>query len=215
MAVSCGYSAPGFYPAVVVFFFAAVFGFTKLHVSVSGQQISTACTTSLISTFTPCFDYLTGSSNGGSGPSGDCCTTFASLISSSTQCACLILTGNVPVSFRLFNKTLALSLSPLCGRTSVPLQCNYAVGAPLPGPGPVSYGPSLPPLPPQPPLPAGSVDSPPPSLSPPGIASPPSIADTPLKQRPLIFPNSDEKLSAVNFLSIVLISFILPLNYVL
>ncbi|KAK8954862.1 hypothetical protein KSP39_PZI002837 [Platanthera zijinensis] len=189
MAVSCGYSAPGFYPAVVLFFFAAVFGFTKLHVSVSGQQISTACTTSLINTFTPCFDYLTGSSNGGSGPSGDCCTTFASLISSSTQCACLILTGNVPVSF----SRGSTSSRPRAGQLWA-LPSSAATSAPLP---------------------AGSVDSPPPSLSPPGIASPPSIADTPLKQRPLIFPNSDEKLSAVNFLSIVLISFILPLNYVL
>ncbi|KAL0911876.1 hypothetical protein M5K25_017807 [Dendrobium thyrsiflorum] len=199
----------------IFFFFLFFFFFFFFTSAVNGQQISTACTSSLISTFTPCFNFLTGSTNGG-GQSGDCCSSLASLVSNSVQCACLILTGNVPLTLP-FNKTISISLTQLCGSRSVPVQCSTAVGAPLPGPGPVSYAPSLPPLPPQPPLPSVNVDSPPPpittsSQTPSAIASPPSINETPENLRPLLLPSSAAKISMVHSLSILLIS-VVALKY--
>lgn len=99
---------------------------------VSGQA-STACTAALISSFTPCLNYITGSINGGGSPSADCCKAFGSVITSSTDCACLILTGSVPFSLPI-NRTLAISLPRVCGSTSVPLQCT-GTSMPLPSPG--------------------------------------------------------------------------------
>ncbi|KAH0457699.1 hypothetical protein IEQ34_013014 [Dendrobium chrysotoxum] len=214
------------------FFFLVIFFFFSAHLpSSKGQQVSTQCTGLLLRSFTPCLNFLTGSTNGGGSPSSECCKSLGSLISSSTQCACLVVTGSVPLSVP-FNKTLAISLPRLCKSTSVPLQCSPAVGSPIPGPGPTSYSPSLPPLPPQSYTPpAGVADSPPPSgvpssLSPPAITSPPSTPTTPADQgsspggssqggssqggssqglQPLILPNSAFKISTVHS-SIVVMS---------
>lgn len=89
---------------------------------VSGQ-ITTACASSLISSFTPCLNYLLGSTNGGGSPTAECCKSLASLVGSSASCACLILTGNVPFNLPI-NRTLAISLPRLCRSPSVPLQCT-------------------------------------------------------------------------------------------
>ncbi|KAF8388087.1 hypothetical protein HHK36_026753 [Tetracentron sinense] len=110
--------------------------------SVNGQII-TPCTASMITSFTPCFNFITGSSGNGSAPTSDCCGTLKSLVSSSMDCACLIVTGNVPFQLPI-NRTLAISLPRACKMGGVPLQCK-ASGTPLPAPGPVSLGPTLPP----------------------------------------------------------------------
>ncbi|XP_060181715.1 non-specific lipid transfer protein GPI-anchored 16-like [Lycium barbarum] len=108
-------------------------------------QINTACTGSILSTFTPCFNYLTGSSGNGSSPTEDCCNSLKSSMSGSIDCVCLIVTGNVPVSIP-FIRTLALSLPQACN-TGVPVQCS-ASGVPLPPPGPALFVPSPAPAPP-------------------------------------------------------------------
>ncbi|WCJ21564.1 Bifunctional inhibitor/lipid-transfer protein/seed storage 2S albumin superfamily protein [Euphorbia peplus] len=113
-----------------------------LLVSVNGQ-ISTPCTSSLISSFTPCINFITGSSNNGTSPTRSCCNALASVMSTSTDCACLLITANVPVQLPI-NRTLALSLPRACRMSGVPLQCK-ASGTPLPAPGPVLLGPTLPP----------------------------------------------------------------------
>ncbi|KAL0370500.1 UNVERIFIED_CONTAM: hypothetical protein Sangu_0368100 [Sesamum angustifolium] len=77
-------------------------------------QISTPCTTSVISSFTPCFNYLTGSSGAGSSPTQDCCNSLRSLMTDNVDCACLIITGNVPVSIPFINANLAISLPRVC-----------------------------------------------------------------------------------------------------
>jgi hypothetical protein len=41
----------------------------------------------------------------------------------STSCACLILTGNVPLGLPI-NRTLAVTLPKACNSMSVPLQCK-------------------------------------------------------------------------------------------
>ncbi|TYI48978.1 hypothetical protein E1A91_D12G003800v1 [Gossypium mustelinum] len=122
-------------------------GFKVLHliailstlsmVSVNGQ-ISTACTASMISSFTPCLNFITGSSgNGSSSPTQGCCGSLKSLMSTSMDCACLIITASVPFQLPI-NRTLALSLPRACNMGGVPVQCK-ASGTPLPAPGPVPF----------------------------------------------------------------------------
>ncbi|XP_073024162.1 non-specific lipid transfer protein GPI-anchored 16-like isoform X1 [Primulina eburnea] len=106
----------------------------------ANAQISTPCTSSMINSFSPCLNYVTGSSASGSSPTHDCCNSLESLVSGSMDCACLIITGNVPVSVPFVNRSLAISLPRVC-KTSVPLKCK-ASGDPLPAPGPVLFGPS-------------------------------------------------------------------------
>ncbi|XVE73101.1 hypothetical protein DITRI_Ditri11bG0090600 [Diplodiscus trichospermus] len=113
-------------------------------ISVKGQ-ISTACTASMISTFTPCLNFITGSTSNGTSPTQGCCGSLKSLMSSSMDCACLIITANVPFQLPI-NRTLALSLPRACNMGGVPVQCK-ASGTPLPAPGPVPFllPPTLPP----------------------------------------------------------------------
>ncbi|KAF5741914.1 50S ribosomal protein L24 [Tripterygium wilfordii] len=102
-----------------------------LVISVNGQ-ISTPCTASMISSFTPCINFITGSTNNGSTPSSSCCNSLKSLMDTSRDCACLLITASV--SFQLpINPTLGISLPRACNMSGVPLQCK-ATGSPLPAP---------------------------------------------------------------------------------
>ncbi|GER24850.1 lipid-transfer protein [Striga asiatica] len=105
-------------------------------------NINTPCTSSMIQTFTPCLNYVTGSSSTGSSPTQDCCDSLKALMAKGVDCGCLIVTGNVPISTIPFiNRNLAISLPRMC-QSSVPVQCK-ASGDPLPAPGPVLLGPTL------------------------------------------------------------------------
>ncbi|KAK8509923.1 hypothetical protein V6N12_001991 [Hibiscus sabdariffa] len=149
-------------------------------VSVKGQ-ISTACTASMISTFTPCLNFITGSSgNGTSSPTQGCCGSLKSLMSSSMDCACLVFTANIPLQLPI-NRTLALSLPRACNMGGVPVQCK-ASGTPLPAPGPVPFllPPTLPPTAASPLSPGASKASVPES-------------DTPLDLAPASPPEDDEE----------------------
>ncbi|KAL6990538.1 hypothetical protein U1Q18_041722 [Sarracenia purpurea var. burkii] len=107
-------------------------------------QVSTPCTASMISTFTPCINFVTGSSSNGASPTAGCCDSVKSLLSNSMDCVCLIVTGNVPFPLP-FNQTLAISLPQVC-KSSVPIQCQGS-SVQLPAPGPVLFGPIVSPLP--------------------------------------------------------------------
>ncbi|OAY67864.1 Protein YLS3 [Ananas comosus] len=171
---------------------------------ISGQ-VASSCTSSLISSFTPCFNFLTGSTNGGGGgsPTADCCKSLAGVITGSTSCVCLILTGNVPFGLPI-NRTLAISLPRICSSMSVPLQCND-VATPLPGPGSsIAFGPALPPLAPMPPqssIPPLTTFSPPEATSPSPSSSVEPVAQSPTTgdrgvnqgQRPLVLSSSATK----------------------
>ena len=89
----------------------------------ASAQITTACSSSLISSFTPCLNFITGSTNGGGSPTSGCCDALGSLITSSTDCMCLIVTGNVPFNLPI-NSALAITLPRLCNSQSVPFQCK-------------------------------------------------------------------------------------------
>ncbi|XP_062208557.1 non-specific lipid transfer protein GPI-anchored 20-like [Phragmites australis] len=86
----------------------------------SGQGAALSCTASLVSSFTPCLDFIT---NGTASPTADCCRSLGALVNASTGCACLILTGNMPLGVPI-NRTLAVTLPKACNSMSVPLQCQ-------------------------------------------------------------------------------------------
>ncbi|XP_019188362.1 PREDICTED: vegetative cell wall protein gp1-like isoform X2 [Ipomoea nil] len=96
-------------------------------------QINTPCTNSIVSSFTPCFNYITGSgANGSSSPTQDCCDSLKSIMTNMIDCACLIITGNVPLSIP-FVRTLVLNLPLQQCSSGVPVQCKGS-GAPLSAP---------------------------------------------------------------------------------
>ncbi|KGN47903.1 protein YLS3 [Cucumis sativus] len=109
--------------------------------SVEGQ-IPYPCTTSMINNFTPCFNAITGSSSNGSSQQESCCTSLRSLSGTSMDCACLLLTANVPVPLPI-NAALGLILPSSCNISNLPAQCK-ATGSQLPSPGPISLGPTAP-----------------------------------------------------------------------
>ncbi|KAK3040559.1 hypothetical protein RJ639_029005 [Escallonia herrerae] len=135
-------------------------------------QISTPCTSTMITSFTPCMNFVTNSSTNGSSPTAACCDSLKSITSNGTDCLCLIATGSVPFQIPI-NRTLAISLPRACNMPGVPLQCK-ASGVPIPAPGPVALGPSLSPKTSPSSSPAGSTvpGSTPPALAPEADATP-------------------------------------------
>ncbi|KAK3149093.1 hypothetical protein QOZ80_3AG0212860 [Eleusine coracana subsp. coracana] len=158
-------------------------------------QVATSCTSMLITTFTPCLNFVTGSTNGGGSPTEQCCGSLAEMVRTGADCACLILTGNVPFSLPI-NRTLAISLPRLCNSMSVPLKCRDTA-AQIPAPGPIAFSPGLPPLPPSPPEPSVEPDSPP--------AMSPAADSTPISQRPVLMPSSARKSSHVSVTAVAIV----------
>ncbi|XP_057440653.1 non-specific lipid transfer protein GPI-anchored 16-like [Lotus japonicus] len=109
-------------------------------------QISTPCTTALMSTFTPCANIITGSTNNGFAPPSTCCDSLRSLMNTNMDCACLVISANAPLFQLPINQVLALSLSRACNINGIALQCK-ASGSPLPAPGPAIFGSNNPTLP--------------------------------------------------------------------
>ncbi|KAK7244644.1 hypothetical protein RIF29_39469 [Crotalaria pallida] len=121
-------------------------------VNLVNGQISTPCTTSMISSFTPCANFITGSTNNnnnnGAIPSNTCCDSLRSLMSTSMDCACLVISANAPIlPGNFINQALALSLAQACDINGVSAQCK-ASGSPLPAPGPAILGSNSPTIPP-------------------------------------------------------------------
>ncbi|KAL8029061.1 hypothetical protein ABFS82_14G200900 [Erythranthe guttata] len=194
------------------------------------QIISTPCTSSVITTFTPCINYVTGSSGTASSPTKDCCDSLKSVMTNNMDCVCLIVTGNVPFSLPFLNANLAISLPRVC-QNSVPLQCQ-ASGIPLPAPGPVLFGPPQPrPRPPSPaPSPTHAHAPSPHSYSPKAskavaaVAAPPPTGSLDIAPaappefpegrsenpwiRPVVNPNSASSSSTVSSPSLVVLTFI-------
>nr|XP_027063590.1 lysine-rich arabinogalactan protein 19-like isoform X2 [Coffea arabica] len=153
-------------------------------------QISTPCTSSIISSFTPCLNYLTGSSANGGSPTAQCCDSLKSLMTDSVECGCLIVTGNVPVSVPFISRPLVISLPRAC-KTGVPLRCK-ATGVPLPAPGPALFRPPPAPVASSPLSPKGSTLSRP---TPAPVASSPHSPKGPALFRPTRAPVSSSPLS--------------------
>lgn len=87
-------------------------------------QISTPCTTALMSTFTPCANIITGSTNNGFAPPSTCCDSLRSLMNTNMDCACLVISANAPLFQLPINQVLALFLSRACNINGIALQCK-------------------------------------------------------------------------------------------
>jgi hypothetical protein len=89
-------------------------------------QISTPCTASMISSFTPCANYITGSTNynGLITPSSSCCDSLQSMMSTSMGCACLLITANVPFQLPPINRVLSFFLPQSCNLNGFHAQCK-------------------------------------------------------------------------------------------
>ncbi|XP_071729569.1 non-specific lipid transfer protein GPI-anchored 20 isoform X2 [Rutidosis leptorrhynchoides] len=101
------------------------------------SQISTPCSASMLTSFTPCLNFIANStSTSGTTPTSDCCNSLKNITSGGTDCLCLIVTGSVPFQIPI-NRTLAISLPRACRMPGVPLQCK-GVGTFGPTPSPSS-----------------------------------------------------------------------------
>ncbi|WMV47764.1 hypothetical protein MTR67_041149 [Solanum verrucosum] len=123
-------------------------------IQVSGQ-ISTACSSAMLSSFSPCINFM--SNNGSGSPTSACCQSLKDLTASGKDCLCLIVTGNVP--FKIPNRNVAITLPKACNKDSVPIECKGS-STPLPAQGPAALSPSgsprfRNPRPPQAPSPDG------------------------------------------------------------
>ncbi|KZV31614.1 non-specific lipid-transfer protein-like protein [Dorcoceras hygrometricum] len=104
----------------------------------SGQTTTSPCTSSMITSFMPCVNFVTNGTINSTAPPPACCNSLGSLMSNGKECLCQIATGNVPFQIPV-NQSLAISLPRACNMPGVPLQCK-AVGAPVPAPGPLANG---------------------------------------------------------------------------
>ncbi|XP_037448569.1 non-specific lipid transfer protein GPI-anchored 2-like [Triticum dicoccoides] len=149
----------------------------------SGQAAS--CTASLVSSFTPCLGYIANSTSGAgssSSPTVACCRSLSALVNASTGCACLLLTGSVPLGGVPVNRTLAVTLPRACNSMAVPLQCKDASAQlPAPAPGPVATSAASPAMPPllAPASPSGTT-----------VATPPAGSQSQGQTRPQVAPSS-------------------------
>jgi len=88
-------------------------------------QITSSCTSSMISsTFTPCANIITGSTNNGLVPSITCCDSLRSLMSNNMDCACLMMSSNAKIFQLPINQVLAISLSQACNINGASVQCK-------------------------------------------------------------------------------------------
>ncbi|XP_068649499.1 non-specific lipid transfer protein GPI-anchored 20 [Aristolochia californica] len=165
-------------------------------VQLGSGQLTSPCTVSMISNFTPCLNFITGSSSNGSSPTTGCCTSLASLINDGTDCLCLLVTGSVPVNLPI-NRTLAISLPRACNMAAVPLRCR-AAATPLPAPGPSALSPGLPPRAAAPTLPDPATEAPAASPATPTAepeSPPPDYPTSTPGLRPVLNPSAAGKLS--------------------
>ncbi|XP_047983750.1 non-specific lipid transfer protein GPI-anchored 20 [Salvia hispanica] len=185
---------------------------TALLLSSASAQISTPCTPSMITTFTPCMNFVTNSSLSGSSPPSECCNSLKSLMSSGKDCLCLIVTGSVPFNIPL-NRTLAVSLPRACNMPGVPLQCK-AEGAPVPAPAPAAFSPSLSPnaapsptvsglAPPEALAPRGEDTPAPPGEETPAPPAPGTAGETPSGSRAGVTPSAAYRISPLHFVAVL------------
>ncbi|KAL8128847.1 hypothetical protein V2J09_018002 [Rumex salicifolius] len=126
MEANLGWVFPAMVVAALVALQAAVPGSAQIAVS--------PCTASMLTSFTPCMNFLTNSSANMTTPTPGCCNSLMSLASNSSGCLCQILTGGSPFPLPV-NRTSAISLPKSCNMSGVPIQCNLATSPPASAPG--------------------------------------------------------------------------------
>ncbi|OAY27966.1 non-specific lipid transfer protein GPI-anchored 5 [Manihot esculenta] len=95
----------------------------------AGAMAQSSCTNVLIS-MSPCLNYITGNS---STPSSQCCTQLSSVVRSSPQCLCEVLSGGGSSLGININQTQALALPGACNVQTPPIsRCNASPPAASP-----------------------------------------------------------------------------------
>ncbi|XP_075086011.1 uncharacterized protein LOC107802234 isoform X1 [Nicotiana tabacum] len=138
---------------------------------INAQFPTSPCTSTMLTSFTPCLSFLANSSSNGTTPSAGCCTALKTMMSNGTACLCVIATGGIPFQIPI-NPNATMSLPRACNMAAVPFQCK-ASSPPAAAPGPSGAGAtapsSSPTAAPSPsPSPKDTTDSPPmsPTLAP-------------------------------------------------
>nr|XP_004247578.1 vegetative cell wall protein gp1-like [Solanum lycopersicum] len=109
----------------------------SLH-TINGQTITTPCTGPMITSFTPCMNFLTNSSsNVGGLPIEDCCNVLKNMMTNAMNCFCLIVTGGIPFQMPM-NPNMVMSLPSACNMAGVPLKCKAPSPPEVVAPGPRS-----------------------------------------------------------------------------
>ncbi|XP_050218778.1 non-specific lipid transfer protein GPI-anchored 5-like [Mercurialis annua] len=115
----------------------------------TGATAQFSCTNVLIS-MSPCLNYITGNS---STPASQCCAQLSSVVRSSPQCLCEVLSGSGSSLGININQTQALALPGACNVQTPPISsCNAA--------SPVTPPEGTPPLPTTPTEETGSKEVP-------------------------------------------------------
>ncbi|CAN4091301.1 unnamed protein product [Withania somnifera] len=89
----------------------------------------------MITSFTPCVNFLTNSSSNGTSPTEDCCSALRTMITNATNCMCLIVTGGIPFQMPM-NPNMVMSLPSACNMPGIPLKCKAPSPAAVVAPGP-------------------------------------------------------------------------------
>ncbi|XP_014513093.1 non-specific lipid-transfer protein-like protein At2g13820 [Vigna radiata var. radiata] len=107
-------------------------------------MVATICTknataqsgcSSTLTSLSPCLNYVMGSS---STPSTPCCSQLSTIVQSSPQCLCSLLSGGSTFGITI-NQTLALSLPAACKVQTPPVsQCQAGNGPTPPSTAPVA-----------------------------------------------------------------------------
>ncbi|MCE0481094.1 hypothetical protein HAX54_038492 [Datura stramonium] len=169
---------------------------------INAQIVTSPCTATMLTSFTPCLNFL-ANSNGTVAPSAGCCNALRTMMGNGSACLCVIATGGIPFQIPI-NPNATMSLPRACNMARVPLQCK-ASSPPAAAPGPVPTGaPSASPTsaPSPSPSPKGTTDFKPmsPALAPQADAVPtvtppsPSATNSGRRQNP-ITPSAAPSLS--------------------
>ncbi|OMO80777.1 hypothetical protein CCACVL1_12755 [Corchorus capsularis] len=178
-------------------------------------QITTPCNPSMLSSFTPCMNFLTNSSGNGTSPTADCCNSLKNLTNGGLDCLCLIVTGSVPFQLPI-NRTLAISLPQACNMPSVPVKCKGPTSlAPTLSPG---ASPTLSPSGPIVPEPTPSAQSPEsdttPTLTPPSSTVGSEAPTATTGSRPVLTPSAaNPSYSFAPFFVVLALGFLIFKHY--
>lgn len=99
--------------------------FIATPITVRAQISNMPCTISMITTFTPCLNFITGSSaNGNSTTQLDCCKSLNTLINTSLKCTCLLILSANNLFSVPSNRTTTILLPQVCNTGGISTQCK-------------------------------------------------------------------------------------------
>lgn len=104
---------------------------------INAQIVTSPCTATMLTSFTPCLNFLTNG-NGTATPSAGCCNALKTMMGNGSACLCVIAAGGIPFQIPI-SPNATMSLPQACNMARVPLQCK-ASSPPAAAPGPAGTG---------------------------------------------------------------------------